>query len=88
MKPKFTVEIITDQQPKVSHQRARGYGESAVATTLDARAQEVTITMDGSPVFVVGIDKEGNVHLTNCHGMFEHLFGATMHLKNTRPWKG
>jgi hypothetical protein len=88
MQPKFTVEIVTDKRPDVAQEPARGYVKGAIATTLTGRPKQVTVAENGNIVLIVDIDEEGNLHLINCFGSFQHLFGTTLRLKNTRPWGG
>jgi hypothetical protein len=88
MQPKFTVEIVTDKRPDVTQEPAFGYGNGAIATTLNGRPKQVTVVVDGSPALILDIDSDGNLHLTNGVGSFQHLFGTTLRLKNTRPWGG
>lgn len=86
--PSFVTEIVTSDQPIVIHGSAFGYGGKAVYTRLTgARPQEMTVVIDGRLMLSIHIDDDGNIHLTNCCGMFEHLFGAVLKLTNTRPWK-
>lgn len=82
----FIVEIIADKVPEITHHLAAGYGIGASAVQLFARPLEIIVARDGEPVLCIQISDNGNVNLINCGGMFTHLFGPTVNLKNTRPW--
>lgn len=82
----FVVEIITDGTPHISDKRAFGWGDDATETKITGQPHEITIVRDGNPTLVISINEKGDVRLVNCEGMFEHLFGSTIRLKNTRQW--
>lgn len=80
-------EIITEDIPKITIQRASGWGENAQSVVLDCMPMKFTVIREGKPAFSVRISDDGSLKITNYIGHYNQTIVNNVDLEPTVPWK-
>lgn len=84
---KLGCEIITEDVPRITTQRASGWGENAQSIVLDSVPMKFTVIRDGHPAFSVRISDDGSLKITNYQGHYQPSIVNNLDLEPTVPWK-